>query len=119
MVQDDRSCLFRGERRERPDQIDRIHAELGHDVTEERLVPAPALELTPGYAERSPPDPAVDITDRRSSSERLREGLREGIARDLGVAREQQQGTPEPLALGAERSLYLVGHGRDLAHPPV
>jgi len=56
--------IARGERREGSDQVDRVRRELSRDVTKERLLPAPALELTASDAEGRPPDPAVDIADR-------------------------------------------------------
>ena len=77
------------------------------------------MELAPGDAEGSSPDPSVRSPDGATAAKELCEGLGHGIAGDLSVTAEQQQRTPEflPLfAIGALDGTPYAGHRRRPIH---
>jgi hypothetical protein len=55
--------------------------------------------VTGGDAIGDSPDPRTGISNRITASDDLRERLRDGIARDLGIATERDERAPELLGV--------------------
>src|SRR4029434_5670965 len=78
--------------------------------------PSLPLQFARRDAKGSPPDPALRIPDLVASPEYLRERLRHGIARDLRVARERQEHSPDPIAPFPVQALDPVRAGDARRH---
>jgi hypothetical protein len=117
-AEDGDGALVRAEPSERADQVQhRLRHLVALDAVRHRSTPS-LLESTRGDPEGRPPDPSIMRLDRCSPSQELRVGLGHRIARQVGIAREREQGSPELGALFPESPLRRLvgGHGRLIDH---
>ena len=120
-MQDSRGPLVRAERPERDDEVaDRVgHVRDRSALTGHRSESA-RLQLTRRDPERRSPDPPSVVAHVVAAAERLGERLGHRIARELPIAGECHERTPELRALLAphafDRFPGFRAHGRILHH---
>jgi len=99
--EDDGGALLGRQLLQRPDQVAVEIAHLVGGLSIEADRPSPIFEHPGRDSKRCPPDPGGRRVNGRAARDRLGEGLRHGVAGQIGVLRIGPDGAPYTVTLGS------------------